>query len=112
MALRNMAASWVAAKARFLLPLTKTFFRFLFAPIVVYAVVATLFTVVFGGLLTAIGAGLGSMLGGSAGGLLGGAFGLSFILLMLVGIAIEVVARFIYAKYMVTKVGKYYKDYS
>ncbi|MFA4886928.1 MAG: hypothetical protein WC595_01835 [Candidatus Nanoarchaeia archaeon] len=98
---------FISTNISFLLPLTNTFFKFLFVPAVIAALILLIFSLFAGAAIFALGAGLGGSVGGVLGGLLGG----SFILSTSWTIFITLLARFIYAKFMTYKVGKYYKDY-
>ncbi len=96
---------FISQNLKFLMPLCDTFFKLLFLPVVIGAAIALLFSLLAGGLIFAAGASLGGV--GVLGGLLGG----SIILGVIWGIIVTVAARYLYAKYMVSKVGHYYRDY-
>ena len=98
---------FVSRNLSFLMPICNTFFKFLFVPVVIGSVIGLLFGLLAGAAVTAVGFGLGGVGGGILGGFLGG----SIILATIWGIAVTLVARFIYAWYMASLVGKYYKDY-
>ena len=98
---------FVSQNLSFLMPLVNTFFKLLFVPIVIGSIIGLFWSLVAGGLIFALGAGLGGVAGGALGGLIGG----SLILVALVDAVVMIIARFIFAKFMVSKVGKYYTDY-
>jgi hypothetical protein len=97
---------FISKNLRFLLPLTNTFFKFLFFPVVI----GSLFSLLLG-----LAAGSAAFLIGSKagvdGGILGAFIGSMLILVIVWSILVSLAARFIYAKFMVFKVGRYYKDY-
>lgn len=98
---------FISENLKFLMPLTNTFFKFLFVPVVIGSIIGLIFSLMAGGVIFALGAGLGGAVGGTIGGIIGG----SLILVALISIAVQLIARFIYAKFMVSRVGQYYKDY-
>lgn len=98
---------FISNSLKFLLPLCDTFFKLLFVPVIVGAILSLLFSLAAGSFLLALGTSMGGIGGGIIGGLLGG----SIVLSMLWSIVFVVAGRYVYAKYMISKVGQYYKDY-
>ncbi len=76
-------------------------------PVVIGSVLSLLMSMTAGAALYMIGSSLAGATGGFIGGLLGG----SIIVMTVWTIIITVISRYVYAKYMVSKVGKYYRDY-
>lgn len=98
---------FVSANVRFLLPVTDTFFKLLFVPVVIFSLGSILLATFAGAALFLIGSGIGGTAGGAIGGLLGG----SLLLMVAWSLIIAIIGRYVYAKYMVSKVGNYYRDY-
>lgn len=98
---------FISANFKFLLPITNTFFKLLFMPVVIGSVLSLLMSMTAGAALYMIG----SSLAGATGGLIGGLLGGSIIVMTVWTIIITLISRYVYAKYMVSKVGKYYRDY-
>lgn len=98
---------FISVNFKFLLPITNTFFKLLFMPVVIGSVLSLLMSMTAGAALYMIGSSLAGATGGFIGGLLGG----SIIVMTVWTIIITLISRFVYAKYMVSKVGKYYRDY-
>lgn len=98
---------FISSNFKFLLPLTNTFFKLLFVPILIGSVVPLLLSLAAGAALYALGSSVAGATGGIVGGLLGG----SIVMMTAWAIIVTIVGRYIYAKYMVSKVGQYYKNY-
>lgn len=98
---------FISKNLSFLRPLTNTFLKFLFVPVIIGSIFSLLSGLLAGGAILTLGASLY----GSAGGILGGILGGSLILSIIWSIVVTIIGRYIYAKFMVFKVGKYYKDY-
>lgn len=98
---------FISSYLRFLLPLCDTFFKFLFVPVIIGSALSLFFSTILSGAIILGGAALGGVAGGVLGGFLGG----SFLLMVVWEIAVMIVARFIYARFMVYKVGRHYRDY-
>ncbi len=98
---------FIASKLHFLLPLCNSFFKLLFLPVVIGSIIKLILSILIGGFAVALGVGLG----GLGGGILGGLIGSSIIFLTMGTLLFVILGRFIYAQFMIYKVGKYYPNY-
>lgn len=98
---------FISINFKFLLPITNTFFKLLFVPVLIGSIISLL----WGLFLSMTAAAVITSMAGASGLAMGGLIGGSIILSTIWSIIVTIIGRFIFAKYMAMQVGKYYHDY-